>query len=298
MNVSYDNYRIFYYVARYGNVTQAANILLSSQPNVTRAIKNLESALGCILFVRSNRGMTLTPEGERLYNHVSVAIEQIQMGETELSFDRSLEGGIVTIGTTETGLHGALLPTLTKYRKKYPGIRIKVLNYSTPQAISALNGGGIDFAVVTTPTDIGKPLYEKKLRRFREVPVAGREYVYLADKKMHLSELQNHSFICLGKGTKTYEFYTDYFLKYGLTLNPDMEAATLDQVLPMVINNLGIGFIPERFIGDSLEKQEIVQLQLYEPLPFRNIALLGRLDRPLSIAAGELEKLIISEDSQ
>ena len=46
MNISYDYYRIFYYVAKYGNVTQAAKMLLSNQPNLTRVIKTLEGELG------------------------------------------------------------------------------------------------------------------------------------------------------------------------------------------------------------------------------------------------------------
>ena len=77
MDISYDYYRIFYYVAKYGNVTQAAKALLNNQPNLTRAIKMLEGELGCPLFIRNNRGMKLTPEGERLFRHVRIAFENI-----------------------------------------------------------------------------------------------------------------------------------------------------------------------------------------------------------------------------
>ena len=66
MDVSYDYYRIFYYVAKCGNLSQAAKQLLNNQPNLTRSIKNLEAALGCTLFSRTNRGVRLTPEGEQL----------------------------------------------------------------------------------------------------------------------------------------------------------------------------------------------------------------------------------------
>ncbi len=62
MLISYDAYRVFYTVARLGSFTKAAGALLSSQPNLTRTIRNLESALGCTLFVRSNRGAVLTPD--------------------------------------------------------------------------------------------------------------------------------------------------------------------------------------------------------------------------------------------
>ena len=50
MYISYDYYRVFYYVAKYGNITQAAKLILNSQPNLTRTIKNLEAELGCALF--------------------------------------------------------------------------------------------------------------------------------------------------------------------------------------------------------------------------------------------------------
>ena len=63
--ISYDSYRVFYYVSKCRSFTQAARQLLTSQPNITRTIRNLESALGCTLFLRSNHGVSLTPEGAR-----------------------------------------------------------------------------------------------------------------------------------------------------------------------------------------------------------------------------------------
>ena len=71
MNISYDYYRTFYFVAKCGNITQAASLLLNNQPNVTRIIKNLETELGCILFIRSHHGVHLTPEGKQLFDKLS-----------------------------------------------------------------------------------------------------------------------------------------------------------------------------------------------------------------------------------
>ena len=50
MYISYEYYRIFYYVAKCGNLTKAAELLQSSQPNLTRAVRNLEAEIGCPLF--------------------------------------------------------------------------------------------------------------------------------------------------------------------------------------------------------------------------------------------------------
>ena len=93
MNISYDYYRIFYYVAKCGSFTGAANALLNNQPNITRAIKALEYELGCTLFIRSDKGVTLTPEGEKLYQHIAVAFQQIEAGEAEISLDKMLMYG-------------------------------------------------------------------------------------------------------------------------------------------------------------------------------------------------------------
>ena len=116
MYISYDHYRIFYYVARYGNVTKAAKLLMNNQPNLTRTIKNLESELGCALFSRSNRGMRLTPEGERLYEHVRIAFEHIEAGEAEITESRNMQTGTVYVAASEVALRCLLLPVLKEYR--------------------------------------------------------------------------------------------------------------------------------------------------------------------------------------
>lgn len=146
MYISYDYYRVFYYVAKYGNVSQAAKLLLNNQPNLTRTIRNLESELGCPLFSRTNRGMKLTPEGERLYAHVRIAFEHIEAGEAELTEARNLQTGTVYIAASEVALRCLLLPVLKQYRLLYPGVHIRISNHSTPQAIAALKDGAADIA--------------------------------------------------------------------------------------------------------------------------------------------------------
>ena len=81
MRISYDYYRIFYYVARYGSFSKAAEALLCGQPNITKTINNLEAQLGCKLFLRSNKGVTLTPEGEKLFEHAEIAFERLYRNE-------------------------------------------------------------------------------------------------------------------------------------------------------------------------------------------------------------------------
>lgn len=68
MNLNFEYYKVFYYVCKCGSLTAAANVLMTSQPAVTRTIHNLESAIGCRLFIRSKNGVELTPEGRTFTN--------------------------------------------------------------------------------------------------------------------------------------------------------------------------------------------------------------------------------------
>ena len=291
MNISYDYYRIFYYVAKYGNITEAAKVLLNSQPNLTRAIKTLESELGCPLFLRSNRGMHLTPEGERLFGYVRVAFEKIEAGEAEIVKSRDLTQGSVYVAVSEVALHCVLLPVLKEYRARYPKIRLKIGNHSTPQAVDEIRNGLADLAVVTTPTPPSAMTEEMTVKTFREVAVCPSAFSELAGKRVAFSTLLSYPLISLGTQTKSYELYSGFFAERGLRYHPETEAATADQILPMVRANLGIGFVPREFLKDE---KDVFVLETEEPLPEREIRIVKRHDQTLSIAAKELERFLLA----
>ena len=164
---TYDYYRIFYHVAQQHSFTKAAEVLHNNQPNITRCMNNLETELGCHLFVRSNRGVSLTPEGQKLFNHVAIAFEQLELGEAELKRDQSLTSGLISIGVSENALRIMLLSKLEAFHNHYPHVRLKISNHSTPQAIASLESGLVDFAIVTTPLSVQKQ-FQKTYKEMKQ----------------------------------------------------------------------------------------------------------------------------------
>ena len=124
--ITYDYYRIFYYVAQYKSFTKAARALHNNQPNITRCMNNLEQELKCTLFLRSNKGIALTPEGRQLYEHVALAFEQLSIGEEEIRQNGELEHGLVSIGASENALRLILLEKLELFREQYPHVRLRL----------------------------------------------------------------------------------------------------------------------------------------------------------------------------
>lgn len=266
--------------------------MLSNQPNITRVIKALEYELGCAVFVRSNKGVVLTYEGERLYQHIAMAFQQIEEGEAEISLSKTLRKGIVSIAVSEVALHGLLLSVLESYHFLYPSVRIKISNGSTPQAITDLKNGLADFALVTTPTGIKDDMKAVNIRSFSSVAVCGTAYSELKNKCLSLCEVASYPIVSLGSKTKTYEMYSKWFSENGLVFSPDIEAATTDQLLPMIKHNLGIGFVPEMFVASERESERIIRLKIQEKIPNGYICLVTKKDRSLSIAAKQLADML------
>ena len=294
MNVNYEYYRLFYYVCKYHSITRAANVLRMSQPNVTRALNRLEEQLGCKLLVRSTRGVTMTPEGEVLFAHVEIAQEQLQAGESELAGITALESGALTISASETALNVFLLDKLREFHRRYPGVRLRIANHSTPQAIRALGRGLVDLCVITTPARLESTMRRTLLMPFQEILIAGRNFEFLQGRCWALKELQQYPLICLGSETMTYAFYNQFYLSNNLVLQPDTEAATTDQMLTLVRSELGLAFVPEPMARGNLARGRIVQLDLREHIPPRSVCLVYDHHRPLNTAAREFRLRLLN----
>lgn len=285
MDINFEYYKIFYHVAKYGNITKAAAALGSSQPNVTRILKLLESQLDCRLFFREARGVRLTEEGEKLFSHVDAAYRHLLRAEEEIGRHRAEASGIVTIGATETALHLFLLDAIRDFRAKYPQIRIRIHNHATRELLRLLGGGKLDFAVVTAPFQTAAPLFREELLSFCEILVGGTQYFSLGQKQDELRAFLQYPWIGLGKGTVTYEFYREFFAGYGLEMELAMEVATSDLMIPLIQNNLGIGFVPKPLAQPLLDTHRLVQLHPACAYPPRRLELLHDKRRPKSAAA-------------
>ena len=138
MDIALDYYRIFEAVARHRSFTRAAEALVNSQPNLTRAVHNLEA---------------------------------------ELQRQRELRSGMVSIACSETALHAVLLQVLSRFHRENPAIRLRVSNQSAPEAIDALRSGLAELAVVTMPpAPLSAPLEATVLASFREVAVCSTAF--------------------------------------------------------------------------------------------------------------------------
>lgn len=292
---NYDYYRIFYYVAQYQSFTKAAEMLRNNQPNITRYINNLESELGCKLFIRSNRGVRLTPEGENLFEHVAIAQEHLRLGESEIQKEKELDSGLITLGVSEIALRIFLLNRLEDFHDQYPHVRLRITNHTTPEALESLKNDLCDFAVVTTPIELPHLLQVSMLDHFEDILIGGKKYKEYAKKRHNLSEFKDAPFISLTNQTGTRAFYNQYFLDNGVPFHPDIEVSTTDQIIPLVMHDLGIAFYPKKLAQEYLDKGDIYEIPLVQSLPHRDVCLVKDPNKSQSIASSKLIESLIHE---
>ena len=283
MSVSYDSYKIFYYVAYYQNITLAAKALFLTQPTVSHYILNLEKELNCKLFLRSKRGVRLSPEGELLFEHISKAYSEISQGEEKLKEYLNMGKGLIKIGASETSLRNYLIPVLGRFKEKNPNIQLRICNTTCQLVGESIRSGSLDFAIMTTPfTDNG--LSAHRLVDFSMACIAGPTFAHLMNRPLTYQEVSKYPMICLEPETSGRQYLETLFATHGVHLKPDIELSSADLITPIAEQNMGIGFVPRIFADQALRSQRVVELTFTEPLPKRSICLLSDPERQQSFA--------------
>lgn len=292
MNTNLEYYKVFYYVATYGSLTAAGEQLAISQPAVSQAMKQLEKQLGTKLFLRSAKGMKLTPEGEVLFAYVKNGYEQFKLGEQVLSKLRNLEAGEIRIGASDMTLQYYLLPFLEQFHEKYPGIKVVVTNAPTPETMANLEDGKIDFGVITTPVPKKEGFYIQEVREIEDIFVAGRKYFQLKNHMTDFKELSEYPIICLEKNTSTRRYMDELLEKNQVVLNPEFELATSDMIVQFALRNLGIGCVVKDFALEHIENGRLFELRFNKMIPKRKMCVITQTRMPMSQAAKKLLELM------
>lgn len=171
-----NNYVIFYTVAKAGNISKAANQLYISQPAISKSISKLEAELGTALFSRSSKGVTLTEEGQVLYEYVERAFDSLNMGEENLKNYKELGIGHIRIGVSTSLCKHILLDYLKDFIKENPNIKFSIDCHSTLNTIKLLKNDDIDIGLICN-TELPKGIVYSPVKEIHDVFVASPEYL-------------------------------------------------------------------------------------------------------------------------
>lgn len=283
MDINYELYKVFYYVATTLSFSEASKQLFISQSAVSQSIKTLEKKLDQSLFIRSTKKVRLTPEGEILLRHIEPAMNLIKRGESQL-MDTSFTGGQIRIGASDTICRYFLVPFLKRFHQEFPNAHIKVTNQTSIQCVELLETGQVDFIVTNYPNTALTNLYSiKKIKRFKDVFIASHSFAELAGETVSFADLLKYPILMLDRKSTTSEFLHNLFQQRQLDLVPEAELSSNDLLIDLARIGLGIAFVPDYCVPS--DSNELFVVNTEATLPSRELVIAYNEHVPLSKAA-------------
>ena len=273
-NINFEFYKVFYYVAKYKNITKASEILLVSQPAITQTIKKLESELNYTLFYRTSRGMELTKYGEELFENIKSSIECLNSCKESLEKMDSEEVKILRIGGGITLLKHNALEGFKVFKEKFPDVKIEIIKGITSELLTELHDNRIDLVLFNMPIGTDENLEYKVIETIQDTFVANAKiYGNLKKKKMGIKEISKLPFVLQSEVSSSRKYLKKKKKKDNIKLNNGYELESYDLVLTFVKAGLGIGFVNRSHIVKELKNGELFELNLDYKIPTREIGI-------------------------
>ncbi|HTG70040.1 MAG TPA: LysR family transcriptional regulator [Candidatus Udaeobacter sp.] len=295
MLINMEWYRVFYWTAKTGSLSRAAEQLYITQPAVTQTIKQLEAKLGGQLFFRMAKGVKLTAEGEVLFRYIEQAYRFMETGERMLAEMHSLQSGEISIGASDTLCKHYLMPYLERFHTDYPDIRIRVTNRTSPETIALLKEGKIDFGIVHMPA-ADKKLDFRVSMPLHDILACGRAYSALGGNVLKLEHISQYPLMLLEKGSSTRRSLDEYADAHGVKLTPELELGSIDLLAQFARSGFGLAFLIREYAADELATGELIEIPLHPPIPARSIGIATLRGVPLSSAAKRFIELLPDSD--
>lgn len=268
--VDLDLYRVFYTVAKCGSLTKAAEELYISQPAVSQAIKQLESQLGGKLFNRVSRGMELTETGgKQMFDIVEQALKMLDSAEDRFRERRNIATGQIRIAAADTIVTHFLMRYIKKYHEIYPNVNIIFKNSTTKEALDMIKSNKADIGMVNLPIYDKDVIMTGQTGIIEDIFVASDKYKELFDKNLSLRDLPDYPVLMLDGTTSTTKEINDFFDSMSIKIVPEFEAGSIELLIEMAKNGLGIACVPRRYALDELAKKELREVKVTPSLPLR-----------------------------
>ena len=276
INFDLTDLQAFRAVVELGNFRKAAEAISISQPALSRRIDKLENALGVPLFERTTRSVTLTTVGRVFARSRDISSSRL---------------GHVTIACVPSVAYYFLPNLIANYHRRFPRIRVKLLDASANEVLGAVISGEADFGVSFMGSQ--EPEIEfKMLLQERFVAACRRDHPLARKKRVTWNELYAHEYVSVDK-TSGNRLLLDQALSAVAPPAPSVcETRHVTTMLGLVEAGLGVAAVPSMAMPGH-DHPILTSVPLVEPVVKRRVGIVKRRGRPLTPAAEAFHRMII-----
>jgi len=265
--------------AKYGGFAAAARGLGMAPSTVAKAVARLESALGVKLFHRTTRQVTLTPDGERLFQRCQRVLAEVEDLQAEASGTRAEPAGVVRVDLPVYYGKRFVMPLLAGLVRRYPAIRLDVR--LTDLQVDLVRDG-VDVAV-----RIGKlrdsTLVARRVDQQGLVLCASPAYLAERGTPRRIEDLSAHAAVAFRMPTSGRDRAWQFRQRGApVELSPTPQVRVSETESLVVALKLGMGLcqVPDLLVQDELvsgELKEVLPSCRPEPMPINIVYPSGRL---------------------
>jgi DNA-binding transcriptional LysR family regulator len=276
--------KYFVEVAKQRNFTKASQILLVSQPSISKMVKSLEDELKVTLLDRSEREIQLTDAGVIVYEQAIQILQSVEDVYASVNELVQVKKGTVKLGLMPTT--GVLLfpNILSGFKKAYPQIDLQMVEYSAKQLNHKVEEGDIDLGITVQPV----------ASNFETIPLLSEELVVLVDSEhelveresVRLKDLKDESFILLTEDYALHDVVQQACLQEGFDPTVAYKSSLWDLIGEMVTTKLGISVIPRSMVS-RFNHRNVKAISISDPLIQWELVLIYKRNKYLSFAARE-----------
>lgn len=277
MRYELSDLRLFQEIAQARSLTAGASAVFITPSAASYRLKNLEQAMGTLLFERSPRGMELTPAGESVLAHVRELFAGIARMQGDVSRFISGAKGNVRLVANSSSLNGFVTPTLGRFLAACPGIDAEVQERQSEDIPAAILAREADVGIFAGPTDVqGLQVHPYAVDRL--VIIAPRAHILAPQASIRLGAALDFDFVCMARRSSNYLFLRDSGQKIGKALRARTHAHSFDAVISLVAAGVGIALVPTSVLGPHPLRDRLVSIALDEPWALRELSLAVRQD--------------------
>lgn len=281
--MDYRALRAFVSVVKEDGFSAAAKGLFTTQSTLSKAVKRLEEELGLPLLERIGRRIKLTTAGEIVYDRATAMLLDRDSLLTELNDLRGLKTGVLRLGFS-LGSSLLLASQFAGYRRRYPGIDVRVSVHGNRRLQELLLAGEVDLAMMLLPLPRAfewEDVYTEPL-----VVLMSKDHPLANERKVKLKSLADSPFVMLEEDSAINRAVLDACKRRGVTPRIEAHSRQIDFVVELVALGLGVAFLP-RMLMERRHHPSIRYAILDEPRTEWHIALAWRRAAYLSAAARE-----------
>ena len=274
--------RTFVEVVRQGGFSQAAKVVFTTQSTVSKAVKQLETELGISLLDRKGHRSMLTAEGDVVYRRALKILAERDDLATELDELRGLKQGTLRLGLPLVGSSDLFAPLFTIYRRRYPGVDIRLVEDASDRLKEILLSGEIEFSVSMLP--VSDEFEWQEVTNEPLVVLLPADHALARKKSIDLANLRHLPFILFEKGFQFHRLILEACRRRGFEPAIVAQSSQIDFMVELAAAGLGIAFLP-RMIAEQRRHPSVHLVRLAEPETTFNLAMIWRRGGYLSHAA-------------